>query len=449
MAIAATSRAGRGAARTERCYVHIQLPGTLEVVPCGVVERRTLPAGGVLGRFAYARSYLARRDALAIDPIHLPLRPGAQETAKLGGVFGAIRDAAPDAWGQYVIERKLGRFDLTVIDLLLHSPEDRIGALSFGRTPDPPAPVWTFNRVLALPDLLAAAARVEADRAADAPVPAPDDVQVHQLLEHGTSALGGARPKNVVVDEAGMWVAKFPSRADRWNVSVAEAAMLTLARRCGMRTPEVRVERVGSRDVLLVKRFDRERTEDSRGNTAYFRHRMVSALTVLDAEDAVTDRRAWSYVMLAEELQRWSARPLDDKRELFARMVFNALVSNLDDHPRNHALVAAGRDFRLSPAYDITPDPVHAVDRRDLAMECGRFGRIARRDNLLSESPRFGLASSDAARIIDDMQAIVRASWESTVRRLGGTIADCDAIRRAFAYPGFEYPTTPEQAPAP
>lgn len=445
--MAFTSRATRGGPSRDAltlCYVHIQLPGTFRVVPCGLFERRILPGGEAVGRFAYGRSYLERPDAVPVDPLHLSLRAGTQETPRLQGVFGAIRDAAPDSWGQYVIERRLGRTDLSIVDFLLNSPEDRIGALSFGRSPEPPTPVWDFNRVLQLPELLTAAERIEAERAAGAaatPIAAPAaaEAQVRQLYQQATSAMGGARPKNVVEDAVGLWIAKFPSRADRWNMAVAESAMLTLARACGLRTPDARVQRVGTQDVLLVHRFDRERSEDERGQRGYLRHRMVSALTVLDAEDAVTDRRAWSYVMLAEELQRWSARPADDKRELFGRMVFNALVSNLDDHPRNHALLAAGADFRLSPAYDITPLPVHALERRDLAMACGRYGRAARRDNLMSEAARFGLGDEEAAAIIDQMRTTVRAAWEPTMRRLGGTAADCEAIRAAFDYRGFDY----------
>jgi serine/threonine-protein kinase HipA len=96
-------------------------------------------------------------------------------------------------------------------------------------------------------------------------------------------------------------------------------------------------EVVGEEQVLLVKRFDREPDLKSGGE---FRHRMVSALTVLDLDDTVTDRSGWSYVELADELQRWSEDPVEDKQELFRRVAFNALISNLDDHPRNHPLIA-------------------------------------------------------------------------------------------------------------
>ena len=383
-------------AGARECFVYLQLPGTLETVVCGRFQRTRTRDGGAVGRFVYGRSYRERADAVPLDPIHLPVAPTVYETAKLDGVFGALRDAAPDAWGRRVIERITGRQDLDEVDFLLQSPQDRAGALSFGLGPVPPAPVRAFNRVVQLDELRRAAALIEEDRPGE-PVPA----QILELLDPGSS-LGGARPKNVVEDDDGLWVAKFPQRGDRWNNAAVEAAMLSLAGRCGIRVPRTRVERVGAESVLLVKRFDRERVSDETGATpGYLRHRMVSALTVLDAEDSATDRRSWSYVLLADELRRWSTRPREDRAELFRRMALNALISNVDDHPRNHALVAPAREWRLAPAYDLTPNSRQGLEERRLAMECGLLGRLATRENLLSQSPRFGLRPDEAGAVID------------------------------------------------
>jgi serine/threonine-protein kinase HipA len=124
-------------------------------------------------------------------------------------------------------------------------------------------------------------------------------------------------------------------------------------------------------------------------------------------------------------------------------MVFNALISNIDDHPRNHALIAAGSEWSLSPAYDLTPMPQTSTER-DLAMEVGSAqNRRANRHNLLSECGRFRLSSEDAAHIIDKMKAIVSARWRDCVKACGGTEADLKAIERAFDYEGFEYGSTP------
>lgn len=423
------------AARQE-CFVYIQLPGTTEAVTCGRFERMATRGGGMVGRFVYGRSYRERPDAVPLDPIHLPITPMVHETARLDGIFGALRDAAPDAWGRRVIERILGPRQVGEIDYLLVSPEDRAGALSFGRGSTPPAPVREFNKVVQLAELRRAAAILEEDRPGE-PVPQ----QILDLLNPGTS-LGGARPKNVVEDHDGLWVAKFPARGDRWSNAPVEAAMLALAARCGIRVPETRVEMVGGDAILLVKRFDREQNRDENGDQTYLRHRMVSALTVLDAEESPTDRTNWSYVLLADELQRWSARARHDRPELFRRVVFNALISNLDDHPRNHALIAPGREWALAPAYDLTPNPRQGLEERRLAMECGRFGRVARRDNLVSQAPRFGLRADEAGAIIDEMKQIVGTHWRREVLRHGGSEHDCHVVEPAFLYPGFEYKTT-------
>ncbi|RYZ44276.1 MAG: type II toxin-antitoxin system HipA family toxin [Myxococcaceae bacterium] len=411
-----------------RCYVYLQLPNSLDVVTCGLYAQQD----GV-GQFVYGRSYLENPRAVELEPFELPLQPGTFRTTRLGGIFGSLRDASPDAWGRRVIERQLGRGDLTEIGFLLNSPEDRAGALSFGTDSTPPAPVHQFNKVLSLPLLLEEASRFEQGL--------PPSPQVDELVNPGSS-MGGARPKNVVEDDEGLWIAKFPSRGDRWNNAVVELAMLKLALDCGLRAASARSVRIAGQDVLLVRRFDRERTEHG-----YLRHRMVSALTVLRADEnprvGPNERKTWSYILLADELKRWVSEPVEDLRELFCRMVFNALISNIDDHPRNHALIAAGARWKLSPAYDLTPAP-QASTERDLAMEVGSAQhRRANRHNLLSECIRFRLSKEEATRIIDTMKQRVSHRWRDIVRSCGGSMADVSAIERAFDYEGFEYGSDP------
>src|SRR6185437_2047810 len=186
--------------------------------------------------------------------------------------------------------------------------------------------------------------------------------QVQELVQPGTS-LGGARPKNVVEDDEGLWIAKFPEKNDRWNNARVESAMLQLARECGLQTCDTRVVSVAGGDVLLVRRFDRVKTKGG-----YYRHRFVSALTILDAGETTGERTRWSYLLLADELRRRSHRVAEDLRELFCRMVFNALISNTDDHPRNHGLIEPRRDFELAPAYDLTPNSLSSPGHRDLAL---------------------------------------------------------------------------------
>lgn len=419
------------------CFVYVVPPGEVDFVTAARFRWTLSHDGTAIGRLVYGRRYLERPDAVELDPVELRLATDPFTTARLGGFFGAIRDAMPDYWGRRVIERSAGLAVLDELDYLLRGPDDRAGALGFGLNVGPPSPERRFNRTLDLERVLEAVAAVLGDH--------PDDAgsarrQVEELLLAGTS-MGGARPKAVVQDEGSLWVAKFSRPTDRYNHPRVEHAMLQLAREAGLDAAFSRVEKVAGQDVLLVRRFDRDAA--ARG---FRRHRMVSALTVLQAEDDATDRARWSYLLFADEVRRASGAPREDLRELFARMCFNAVVSNLDDHPRNHALLAKARDWRLSPSYDLTPFPVIAVDRRDLSMICGSFGRYANRRNLLSAAERFLLEPDDASAILDAIVDYVRANWHATFRRAGVSAADCNAVARAFAYEGFFYdPPDPDQ----
>jgi serine/threonine-protein kinase HipA len=164
---------------------------------------------------------------------------------------------------------------------------------------------------------------------------------------------------------------------------------------------------------------------------------MISSLTVLRAEDAVTARDRWSYILLVEEMRRVVSDPKGDARELFRRIVFNALISNLDDHPRNHALIAPERSWMLSPAYDLTPAPLVNQDHRDLTMDCGDQGRFANAANILSQHARFLLEREEAEKIVAKMKEQVTKTWEDTVLASGASQRDTEAIRSAFVYPGF------------
>ena len=416
------------------CFVYITLPGQTEPVTAGrfalAVNRRGAPEG----RFVYGRSYLERPNAVALDPVELKLSTRTYATAALNGVFGALRDASPDHWGRRIIQRHLGTAQPGEMEYLLYSPDDRAGALGFGLNQTPPAPKRRFNQTLDLAKVQSIADSIVADddRAAGADGAADDRDQVEKLMVIGTS-MGGARPKAVVEDEAGLWIAKFSRPDDTWNSARVEHAMLILARACGLTTAQSRVVEVAAgRDVLLVKRFDREKTQ-----AGYLRARMISALTLLRTEDTDQSRDKWSYVLLAEEVRRVCADPAQNAAELFRRMCFNALISNIDDHPRNHALIAKENQWKLSPAYDLTPAVPISIKRRDLALECGDAGRFANASNLLSQSARFLLEPGQAAAMIDAMQAQVRGTWYATARAAGVCERDCERIAPAFAYPGF------------
>jgi serine/threonine-protein kinase HipA len=323
----------------------------------------------------------------------------------------------------------VGKSPLSELDYLLASPDDRAGALSFGLGQKPPAPKRKFNQTIALDKLQARADAIVNDEAL--PVD-PEVIQAEELLLEGTS-MGGARPKVVVEDRDGLWIAKFNRPDDKWNYARIEHAMLLLARSCGLTAAESKIVSIGARDVLLIKRFDRERTQPG-----YQRARMVSALTLLKTDDSAELREKWSYVLLVEELRRVSAEPKKDAAELFRRMCFNALISNTDDHPRNHAIIAKRLDWKLSPAYDLTPAPHVSVERRDLAMICGDQGRLANATNLLSQAARFLLPEEEARSIIHALRDRTQSTWYETARSAGVSEKDCERIAGAFVYPGFD-----------
>ncbi len=412
------------------CYVYIVPPGTTEFVTAGRFRVSSTPDGDVVGEFAYGRRYLERDDAIELDPVELRLRRGVNETARMQGFFGAIRDSMPDSWGRRVIEKNTGHTQLEEFDYLIQGPDDRAGALGFGPDVKPPPPKNTFNRTLDLKRLQTAADAV----INDAPEIAGSAAgQLDDLLLPGTS-MGGARPKAVVEHEHNLWLAKFTRQDDRWNHPRVEHGLLKLAQACNLTVADSKITNVAGRDVLLVRRFDREPTASS-----YRRHRMVSALTLLQIDDSPIARTDWSYILLADEIRRVSAEPAADLRELFGRMCFNAAVSNLDDHPRNHAVLAKERGWRLSPAFDLTPAPVISIDRRDLAMTCGQFGRYANRDNLLSMHGRFLLSQTEAAALLDRTVETIRSQWQPIMRQADVSEADCKAIAGAFLYDGFFY----------
>ncbi len=414
-------------ASATECFVYITLPDETSAVTAGKFVLSQNARGDALGQFVYRAKYLEDPRAVEIDPVELRLSKRTYETALLNGVFGALRDAGPDYWGRRVIEKHAGKTTLGELDYLLESPDDRAGALGFGLNIEPPAPLRKFNRTIDLEKLQALAdALVKDDLPND-----PEAQQVQDLMLLGTS-MGGARPKAVVQDDDGLWVAKFNRPDDRWNNTRVEHAMLRLARSCGITAAESKIETVGGKDVLLVKRFDREKT-----NKGYTRARMVSGLTILRADDAPEARRNCSYVILVEELRRIVEEPKKDTKELFRRVCFNALISNIDDHPRNHAIIAKEKNWKLSPAYDLTPSTPVSQERRDLALDCGDQGRYANAKNILSQHARFLLDRAEAEKIVNDMKAQVETTWYDTLRASGVTEKDADIIRGAFVYQGF------------
>ena len=405
--------------------VFIYLPGETEAVPAG---RLTMLEQGLqvqASRFAYGRRYLERANAVPVDPVALPLaegRGGGELVPPDGlALFGALRDATPDAWGRRVIENRLrappnGLPESIYLD---HAGSHRAGALDVRPTPTSDPADGALPSLMDLGHLLDAAARIENG----------ERVPAHlEVLFAGAPSVGGARPKAVVSIDGGEWIAKFPSANDRFNVPMIERATLELAREAGLDVPRTRIESLADdRQIMLIERFDRLLLPGGIG-----RRHMVSALTLLALHEQ--DSPDSSYAAIADALGQYGVggRIAADRKELFARMVFNILVSNDDDHLRNHAFLyderAAG--WRLSPLYDVVPKP-QAAQERMLHLSVGQQGRLARLDNALTGAGRFGLLPPAAAAIIDRVVRAVR-SWRDTFEQLGVAKRDCDQVATAF-----------------
>jgi serine/threonine-protein kinase HipA len=258
--------------------------------------------------------------------------------------------------------------------------------------------------------------------------------QVTLIYGAGTSA-GGARPKFSAERNGAIWLVKLNRQGDRFNEVRVEAAMLDLARICGIEVPEHDVANIHNQDVLLVKRFDRSVTQ-----AGILRHRMVSGGTVFQCDEALAQYAyTGSYPRLARELARWTVTGEEDRRQLFRRIAFNALTSITDDHERNHALVAEGAHYRLSPAFDLAPKPA-ATKKRYLALVIGEYGAIAIRENLLSRANLFQLTRQSANDIINEIQQTVRAGWRRALESREVSNSDIEKIARAFDPPSFEAP---------
>lgn len=409
--------------------VFIYLPGETEAVPAG---RLTMIEQGLqvqASRYAYGRRYLQRANAVPVDPVALSLaqgRGGAELVPSAGlALFGALRDATPDAWGRRVIENRLrappnGLPESTYLD---HAGPHRAGALDIRSTPTASPAGSALPSVMELGHLLDAATRIEQGE----PVPA----HLEALFAGGPS-VGGARPKAVVRVDDGEWIAKFPSASDRFNVPMIECATLELAREAGLDVPRVRMEALDvGRQVMLIERFDRVLLPGGTG-----RRHMVSALTLLALHEHESPDS--SYAAIADALGQHGVGGCiaRDRNELYARMVFNILVTNDDDHLRNHAFLydAEAAGWRLSPLYDVVPKPQIARDRI-LHLSLGPQGRSARLDNALAGAGRFGLLPPDAAKIIDRVVRAVR-SWRDTFERLGVSERECDQVASAFRRAG-------------
>ena len=379
-----------------QAYVWAWLPDAVDPVLAGRIDRE-----GPLHTFTYGRSYLAREQAM---PLYLPELPLVERIIQplAGEIAGCLRDAAPDGWGQRVIENAHvsagGTHALGVLDYLLRSSANRIGALGFSRSVD--APPSSGERGASLDELVASAERVEAGE--------PLDPDLDRALLHGTS-VGGARPKALLSDGDRSLIAKFSSSSDSRPVVKAEFVAMTLAKRAGLTVAPVGLVAVQHRDVLLVERFDR--TPDGG------RRALVSARTVLGLDEF--GGRYATYWELADSIRARFTDPDLTLRELFSRITFNVLVGNTDDHPRNHAAFWDGRSLSLTPAYDLCPQPrIGRETAQAMAIAPDGFRR-SELAGCIERAGTYHLDAAEARSIVHRQIDTIAANWAEV----------CDAAR--------------------
>ena len=394
-------------------FVWIWLPDAVEPVVAGRVAK-----DGAFYSFNYGQSYLARRDAMAIYLPELPLRRGAIAPEPPLTMAGCLRDGAPDAWGRRVIINRLTGLkgdaardiDFDELTFLLNSGSDRAGALDF----QPSAETYLSREQASatLEELLEAAGRVERGE----PIPAGLD----RALFHGSS-IGGARPKALIEDGQDKFIAKFSATNDTYAVVKAEFVAMRLAARVGLKVAGVQLVQAAGKDVLLVKRFDRALAKGG-----WTRRAVVSALTLFGLDEM---QARWArYGELADLIRARFSNPQATLHELFARMVFNVLVGNTDDHARNHAAFWNGEWLALTPAYDICPQ-ARTGREANQAMSINGEDRRSRLETCRNAAAQFLLSDTKARSIIDDQIAEIRDAWDVVCDEAG-----MSAVDRAFLW---------------
>jgi serine/threonine-protein kinase HipA len=374
--------------------------------------------------FSYRDEYLERADSYELDS-GLPLKAGQQQTAVGQPVFGAMSDCAPDGWGRRLVRRAKAQRagdagtqqrGLTELDFLLGARDDlRQGALRFREHHGErylAVDSEGVPQLIGLPRLLNAAEELERDE------PTSEDLR---LLLHGGSSLGGARPKAHVLDTEGhLAIAKFPSpQGDAWDVIRWEAVALALAANAGITVPEHKLHVIGSRPVLALRRFDR----DAGGRIGY-----LSAMSMLQAKDG----EQASYLEIAQVLEERSSDTTADLRELWRRIVFTVLISNTDDHLRNHGFLRKSTaGWSLSPAFDLNPNPEGGA--KQLATAIDENDARASLATALEVADLFRVSEAQARDIVREVSDAT-ARWRDVARATGLGEQQLQRLEPAFEH---------------
>ena len=357
--------------------VWLTLP-VAEVVKAGELAIDEPDARGALeGQFRYTPEYLENPKAFPLDSLHLPLSADVFDADRPhAGVHGVFEDSLPDDWGRKLLVRryKLGRKDQRIPQLLRLSGNQGLGALSYVEEGRPDLKT-TGVPLRHLRELALLAEKFEQNKAVD-------DDELSLLFQAGSSP-GGARPKALVKDENGAYLAKFASAGDQLDVVSLEAAAMELGRRAGIEIAGSRLLALGSRKCLLVKRFDI--------NEAGGRNHLVSMQSLLKAEGYYYA----GYRDLAEVIRHVSTHPGQDLQRIYRQMVFNSMIGNTDDHLKNFIMLHNDEGWKLSPAFDLVPN---IGFNREHVLRIGYDNRSPDFETLLQEAKHFGLKRRQQAQ---------------------------------------------------
>ena len=408
-----------------RLFVYLDLAGRPFLVGRLWMRARK---GNESATFEYDRQWLAHPSRFSLEPA-LKLGPGPHHTPAGRALFGALGDSAPDRWGRVLMRRAERRRaeqqksqprTLTEADfLIMVDDEARVGALRFSESEGGPldsigAGGFRIPPFIELPRLLSATERVLNEKESD------EDLRL--LLAPGSS-LGGARPKAAVRDRDGtLAIAKFPQKTDEVRAVLWEAVALELAAKAGIPVPASRLETIAGKSVLILRRFDR---------AGALRIPFLSAMSMLGAAD---HDPAHSYLEIADSLRQHGAESKADLRQLWRRIVFNILISNTDDHLRNHAFLYEGdRGWRLSPAYDLNPVPVE-FKPRVLSTLITEDDGTASMELAFEVAAYFAVLPADARKIAAEVTRAVK-QWRKAAAKVGLRKNEMDRMASAFEPP--------------
>ena len=407
-------------AKGEQLWVWIDDPAFGPLQRIGILSRGD--RGSV--RFAYEQAWLKHAHAFALDP---ELELSAGEFFPGVSHFSVFMDSCPDRWGQILMKRREaveakeeGRNPRTLgpWDFLLGVQDcTRMGALRFSRLGEQ---TFLADEALSAPPVAKVAELQEVAfeltrKKQDDPCKIREWLRV--LVAPGSS-LGGARPKANLVDKDGsLWIAKFPSADDDYDVALWEKLLMDLARRCGITVSESRIMQIGNGyHTFLVKRFDRQG-----GGRRFF----SSAMTMLgrkDNEDA-------GYLELAEFIATYGEADHipHDLEQLFTRVAFNVATANRDDHLRNHGFIRSPEGWRIAPAFDMNP----SFKKDEHVLSFDLYNRKPDLDVVISTAEYYRLNIDLARKIVTDTCKVVE-EWKAGAKKLGLTARECSEAEHLF-----------------